>query len=184
MDNNNQGAKPSLNTSLSSVTPTMSVTIPSTQATVSAPVGVKRKILVVDDEQDAKDLFAELLKTNSNYEVETAADGNEALDKCSKNKFDLVLLDIVMPNLDGVDTLSQIKLDPNKYGNPIVIMLTNIGGDIAIQEALKLGAVGYKLKIDTEPDELLETVAKAFDSQTPAQTTTAQPESSSLPKAA
>jgi len=175
MDNTNQGVKPVLNTSLSGVTPTMSVTIPSTPGS-TAPVtpSVKRKILVVDDEQDAKDLFAELLKTNTNYEVETAADGNEALDKCSKNKFDLVLLDIVMPNLDGVDTLSQIKLDPAKYGNPIVIMLTNIGGDIAIQEALKLGAVGYKLKIDTEPDELLETVAKAFETKTPVVTSDAQ----------
>jgi len=104
--------------------------------------------------------------------VQTASDGHEALDKCAKTKFDLVLLDIVMPNLDGVDTLSQIKLDATKYGNPIVIVLTNIGGDMAIQEALKLGAVGYKLKIDTEPDELLETVAKAFESTSTGAVTT------------
>lgn len=135
------------------------------QPTAPATSGVQKRILVVDDEPDAKDLFAELLRTKPEYIVDTAMDGHECLDMCSKNRYDLVLLDIVMPNLDGVDTLSQIKLDPAKYGNPIVIMLTNIGGDIAIQEALKLGAVGYKLKIDTEPNELLDTVAKAFESQ-------------------
>jgi len=132
----------------------------STQLTTT--LVAKKKILVVDDEPDAKDLFAELLRTNLDYQIETAMDGHECLAKCAQYKFDLVLLDIVMPNLDGVDTLSQIKMDPAKYGTPIVIMLTNIGGDIAIQESLKLGAVGYKLKIDTEPNELLDTVAKAF----------------------
>ena len=67
-----------------------------------------------------------------------------------------------MPNLDGVDTLATIKTSPDKYGKPIVIMLTNIGGDLAIQEALKIGAVSYKLKIDTEPEELLRTVDEAL----------------------
>ncbi len=126
-------------------------------------MGIKKKILVVDDEPDARELFAELLKTNPNYEVDVASDGNEALEKDEKLKFDLILLDIVMPNLDGVDTLATIKGDAAKYGNPIVIMLTNIGGDIAIQEAIKLGAIGYKLKIDTEPEELLQTVEDAFN---------------------
>lgn len=147
-----------------------------TPVTDAAPTTPLRKILVVDDEPDARDLFAELLRTNPNYQVETAADGNEALSQCEKFKFDLVLLDIVMPNLDGVDTLSTMKSNPGKYGTPVVIMLTNIGGDIAIQEAIKLGAVGYKLKIDTEPEELLETVEKAIaNSQNQTPTTGAQP---------
>lgn len=130
--------------------------------TAATGTGVKKKILIVDDEPDARELFAELLKTNPDYEVEVASDGNEALTQAEKFKFNLILLDIVMPNLDGVDTLATIKGDTNKYGTPIVIMLTNIGGDIAIQEAIKLGAIGYKLKIDTEPDELLKTVADAL----------------------
>lgn len=135
-----------------------------TQPQTPAPTGtgVHKKVLIVDDEPDARELFAELLKTNPDYEVEVASDGNEALAQAEKFKFDLILLDIVMPNLDGVDTLATIKGDATKYGSPIVIMLTNIGGDIAIQEAIKLGAIGYKLKIDTEPDELLKTVADAL----------------------
>lgn len=120
------------------------------------------KILVVDDEPDARELFAELLRTNPAYEVTIAGDGNEALAEAEKTHFDLILLDIVMPNLDGVDTLAAIKGDAKKYGEPVVVMLTNIGGDIAIQEAIKLGAIGYKLKIDTEPEELLQFVDKAL----------------------
>lgn len=139
----------------------------------------KKRILVVDDEPDAKDLFAELLRTNSGYVVDTATDGNEALQKCEANKYDLMLLDIVMPNLDGVGTLSELKSNPAKYGEPVVIMLTNIGGDIAIQEALKLGAVGYKLKIDTEPEELMQTVQKALDAKS-SNSLTSQPSQSAL----
>lgn len=121
------------------------------------------KILVVDDEADAAILFAELLNTTGKYIVQTAADGQECLSKCQNMKFDLVLLDIVMPKLDGVETLRQIKEDSQKYGDPKVIMLTNIGGDIAIEKALELGAIGFKLKIATEPEELLKTVEDALN---------------------
>ncbi len=123
----------------------------------------KRKILVVDDEPDARDLFGELLSTVPEYEVETAEDGNDCLAKCEATKYDLVLLDIVMPKMDGVEALAQIKGNKEKYGDPIIIMLTNIGGDIAIEKALELGAVGFKLKIDTEPEELLKTVDDALN---------------------
>jgi len=120
------------------------------------------KILVVDDEADAAILFAELLNTTGKYIVQTAQDGIQCLEKCENTKFDLVLLDIVMPKLDGVDTLTRIIQDPEKYGKPKVIMLTNIGGDLAIEKALELGAIGFKLKIDTEPEELLKTIDSAL----------------------
>lgn len=116
------------------------------------------KILVVEDEPDARELFQEIISDNPNYEVSVAGDGTEALTKSEATKYDLILLDIVMPKMDGVETLSQIKSNPDKYGTPRVIMLTNIGGDLAIEEALKIGAAGYRLKIDTEPDALMETI--------------------------
>lgn len=124
------------------------------------------KILVVDDEPDAREIFLDILKTVENYEVSSAADGNDALAKSEATKFDLILLDIVMPSKDGVQTLSEIKANPDKYGTPKVIMLTNIGGDLAIEEALKLGAMGYRLKIETEPEELLKAVEQALANDT------------------
>lgn len=128
---------------------------------ISATPG-KFKLMIVDDEADARVLFAELLATNPNYEVEAAADGTEALEKAAKQKFDLILLDIVMPKKDGIETLTEMIADKAKYGEPTVIMLTNIGGDVAIEKALELGAAGYKLKIDTEPEELLKYVEEVL----------------------
>lgn len=116
------------------------------------------RIMIVDDEPDNVEIFKDILSAVSNYEVSTAADGAEALAKAEATTYDLILLDIVMPKMDGIETLERIMADPNKFGRPRIIMLTNIGGDIAIEEALKKGAVGYRLKIDTEPDDLIAAV--------------------------
>ncbi len=122
----------------------------------------KTKILVVDDEPDALAIFVELLSTVEEYEVSKAVDGVDCLAKAEAEKFDLILLDIVMPRKDGIETLTILFSDKDKYGTPKVIMLTNIGGDIAIEKAIEMGAVGYKLKIDTDPEELLRYVAEVL----------------------
>ncbi len=134
------------------------------QAIVSPTNDVKRsstkyKILVVEDEPDARTMFVDLLESEGTYDVSSAVDGIEALAKAEAEKFDLVLLDIVMPNKDGIETLQDIKANAEKYGDPIVVMLTNISGDAAVEKAMQLGAAGYKLKIGTEPEELLESIA-------------------------
>lgn len=116
------------------------------------------KILVVDDEPDARELFKDMLSSTESFEVSSAADGIEALAKAEATKFDLILLDIVMPRKDGVQVLSEIKKNQDRFGSPKVLMLTNIGGDLAIEESLRLGANGYRLKSVTEPMELLTAV--------------------------
>lgn len=121
----------------------------------------KPKILVAEDEQDARLIYVDIL-TSADYEVHGVVDGREALEKMEKIKFDLVLLDIIMPNLDGIATLKEIKSNPDKYGNMPVYMLTNIASDVAIENAVELGATGYILKSDTDPKELLNLVAKAL----------------------
>lgn len=117
------------------------------------------KILVVEDEQDARTLYLDIL-SGSGYSVDGAADGVEALDLLSKNKYQLVLLDIIMPNKDGVETLNEINTKPEMYGKPVIYMLTNIGSDVAIEKAISLGAAGYVLKSDTAPEELVNLVKK------------------------
>jgi CheY-like chemotaxis protein len=128
------------------------------QATPQAPAGTAKKILVVEDEPDARTMFVDLLSMEG-YEVSSAVDGVDALAKAAAEKFDLILLDIVMPNKDGLEVLEELKADTTKYGTPIVVMLTNISGDAAVEKAMELGAVGFKLKIGTEPDQLLKDVA-------------------------
>lgn len=119
----------------------------------------KKKILIVEDDNDARTIFLDILDS-AGYEAVGAVDGNDALDKLSKDKFDLVLLDIIMPNKDGISTLSAILADRPKYGKMDVYMLTNIDSDITIQKAVELGAKGYFLKSDLNPEQLVETVKK------------------------
>jgi len=119
----------------------------------------KKKILIVEDDNDARTIFLDILNS-AGFNAIGAIDGNDALDKLSKDKFDLVLLDIIMPNKDGITTLSDILSDRTKYGNMDVYMLTNIDSDITIQKAVEIGAKGYFLKSDLNPEQLVETVKK------------------------
>lgn len=119
----------------------------------------KKKILIVEDDNDARTIFLDILNS-AGFNAIGAIDGNNALDKLSKDKFDLVLLDIIMPNKDGITTLSDILSDRTKYGNMDVYMLTNIDSDITIQKAVEIGAKGYFLKSDLNPEQLVETVKK------------------------
>lgn len=121
-----------------------------------------KKILVVEDEPDAREIFIDIL-SSEDITVEGAVGGNEALEKMMTGKYDLVLLDIVMPDKDGVQTLAEIKKDPAKYGNSKIVMLTNIGGDLAVDKAMQLGANGYMLKSETEPAELVAIVKKYLE---------------------
>ncbi|KXK09942.1 MAG: response regulator [Candidatus Dojkabacteria bacterium] len=116
-----------------------------------------KKVLVVEDEPDARQIFLDVL-SEAGFDTKVAADGVEALELMQQNKFDLVLLDIIMPNMDGVMTLAEAKKYPGKYGDMKIVMLSNIGGDVAIDKALKLGADGYMLKSETEPDDLIALV--------------------------
>lgn len=117
----------------------------------------KRKILVVEDEPDALEIFKDIL-SEEGFEVDGAEGGLVALERLVNAKYDLVLLDIVMPDKDGISILEEIKRFPDKYGDTKVVMLTNIGGDLAVDKAMKIGASGYLLKSETEPDDLVNAV--------------------------
>jgi len=67
--------------------------------------------------------------------------------------------------MDGITVLGEIKKNPDKYGKPKVVMLTNIGGDLAIEKALNIGANGYMLKSETEPDQLIDIIKKYLQGQ-------------------
>lgn len=100
----------------------------------------KVRILVVDDEPDALDLFKDLF-TKKGYDVTCASSGMEAVETATKGGIDVVLLDIRMPVMDGIETL--VKLKQKLPGLPVV-MLTAYGyDDNLINRALELGASGY-----------------------------------------
>ncbi|HRN86299.1 MAG TPA: response regulator [Candidatus Dojkabacteria bacterium] len=122
----------------------------------------KRKILVVEDEPDALEIFKDIL-TEEGFEVDGAEGGLIALERMMNVRYDLVLLDIVMPDKDGISILEEIKKFPDKYGETKVVMLTNIGGDLAVDKAMKIGASGYLLKSETEPDDLVSAVKQYLE---------------------
>lgn len=104
----------------------------------------KKKILIVDDEQDLLD-FVKLRLEANNYTVITAIDGDEALLVFKKERPDLVLLDILMPKLDGFKVCQMLKKDPLTKNIP-VIMLTAKDRLDDIKQAKHAGANGYIIK--------------------------------------
>lgn len=101
----------------------------------------RRRVLVVDDESSIRDSLRLLL--NQSFEVNTAKDGLEALDLVDEFAPDLVLLDIIMPNLDGIETLKQLR---ERDANLPVIMLTATNTVKTAVEAMKCGAADYLSK--------------------------------------
>ena len=114
------------------------------------------KILVVEDDQFLRELYADVL-TTENFNVDVAINGQEGLSKMKEGGYDLVLLDIIMPEVNGFDIMTQIKTDPPKRPNKCVVFLTNLDNDEQIKQALKLGN-GYLIKSQITPGNLVEEV--------------------------
>src|SRR5438477_7753764 len=103
---------------------------------------MNKRILIVDDDLYLRDLYNEVLK-NAGYEVDTAIDGEEGIEKIKKDGYDLVLLDMMMPKIDGLGVLTQLSQTQPPLKNGPIILLTNLGHEPVIQEALQKGAVAY-----------------------------------------
>jgi CheY-like chemotaxis protein len=116
-------------------------------------------ILVAEDDSLIRDVYVEMLK-NAGYTVEEAVDGKQTLEKMTKGGYDLVLLDIIMPFMDGLGILQTLKDKPPKNKNKITLICTSLAADPKVQEALEIGAQGVIFKPDITPDQLVESVKK------------------------
>jgi CheY-like chemotaxis protein len=115
------------------------------------------KVLVVDDEAHIRKFVAVLLESIATEpEILQAANGGEALQVYEREKPRLVLLDVNMPRVDGLQTLKLLKqADPNCT----VVMLTSLVNRQTVEECLRLGAVGY-LRKDNPPEEMTRQLKK------------------------
>lgn len=120
----------------------------------------EEKILIVDDEESVLEILADILE-NSEYKVDCAIDGINAVEKLKKTEYDLVLTDLLMPRLDGLGVLKEAK---STYDDIIVIIMTGYGTMDAVVRALKLGANDFIIK-PFELTTLLNTVEKNLLSQ-------------------
>jgi len=117
----------------------------------------KYKMLLVDDDRFLVDMYSMKFKEHGMV-VEAVFDGHEALDKLSEdNSFDIILLDLIMPSMDGFELLKQIR-EKKLAEKTAVIILSNQGQQSDIDKAEKYNVDGYIIKASTIPSEVLDKV--------------------------
>lgn len=116
----------------------------------------KNSILIVEDEPELADAYYSLL-SQANYDVTVAHNGKEALEKSDEHQPELILLDLRMPVMDGVEFLEKYDLK-NKHPDVKVIVFSNYDMQDEIDDAYRLGADRYVLKAWASPKELLQIV--------------------------
>ena len=119
------------------------------------------KILIVEDEG----FLVQALKDNleaEGYKIEVAMNGEEAVEKVSAHKPDLILLDLLMPKKDGFYVIEEVKKNTELKHIPIIV-LSNIGGDTEIKKAIEMGADDYFVKSQHPIEEVIEKVKSALE---------------------
>ena len=116
------------------------------------------KILIVEDDKEIQELISYFL-TKEGYEVDRASDGLEGLKLLREKKHDLVVLDLMLPNLDGKNFAKIVKDISSEYGEPIIIMLTAKTEIEDVLEGLEIGADDY-MKKPFDPRELVLRIKK------------------------
>lgn len=122
-------------------------------------MSMQGKILIVDDEQDILEILEYNLQ-NSGYETVTAANGDEAIRQARQFHPDLILLDVMMPEMDGYQTIKQLRKNPD-LDKTIIIFLTAMSDEKSEIEGLKLGADDYIAK-PIKPELLLTRLRTAL----------------------
>ncbi len=116
------------------------------------------KILIIDDDPFILDMYV-LKFRGEGFEVETSKEGKEGLKKIKDYEPDVVLLDIVMPEMDGFEVLQELKKEKAKNGyRPKIVLLTNVGEKRDVERGMGLGADDYIIKAHFTPSEVVEKV--------------------------
>ena len=114
------------------------------------------KILIIEDDPLMSRMYQKIF-TFEKYEVEMAGDGEEGLAKVAATNPTLILLDVMMPKMNGLQVLEKLKADEKTKGIP-VIMLTNLAGQQDAETAMSKGAIKYIIKSEHEPKEVADMV--------------------------
>jgi DNA-binding response OmpR family regulator len=115
-----------------------------------------KTILIVEDDKFLRELITQKL-VKEGYDTLMAIDGEEGIKKVREGKPDLVLLDLILPGIDGFEVLSRMKEDENLAKIPVII-LSNLGQREEIERGLKLGANDYMIKAHFTPREIIDKI--------------------------
>jgi two-component system, OmpR family, alkaline phosphatase synthesis response regulator PhoP len=113
----------------------------------------KKKILIIEDDPNLKEVFVKIFE-RENFEVIEASNGEDGLRKAFREHPDLVILDMLMPKMDGLTMLKQLRRDNWGHSAPVII-LTNVDDAEKMAEALELGVDEYLLKSKWKPEDIV-----------------------------
>ena len=116
-----------------------------------------KSILIVDDDLHLQKMYG-FSFSKRGFDIDTAANGSEALDKIREAKFDVILLDIMLPRTNGLIVLQEIRKSNSKFAKTPVIAITNLGQSELSQEASRLGANKVLVKNQYTPSQVVEEV--------------------------
>jgi len=133
-----------------------------------------RKVLLAEDEEDIQKVAQMSLQFRGGWEVSLATDGEECLAKAASDPPDLILLDCMMPRLDGYETCRRLKQDPVLRHIP-VIFLTAKAQEVEVRKGLALGAVGYLIK-PFNPMSLAAEIQQILESREASSSKKSEPE--------
>ena len=120
-----------------------------------------KKILLIEDDKFLRDLMNKKL-LSMGYDVVAAADGESGLTMIKESKPDVVLLDLILPGINGFEVLERAKKDPETASIPVII-LSNLGQSEDIEKGLKLGAKDFLVKAHFTPQEIINKLKAILD---------------------
>lgn len=123
---------------------------------------MSKHILLIEDDPVVVEAYVHELVQHG-YTIDYASNGQEGLAKLASITFDLILLDIMLPGMNGIDVLKQIKTNEKIASTPVVV-LTNLGQEGVYQEAINQGITGYLLKVEALPSQLAIKIDEFFKS--------------------
>lgn len=123
----------------------------------------KQKVLIVEDDGFLASIYAQKLEL-AGYQVAFATNGEDGLKLIQKEEPDLVLLDLLMPQMDGFEVLEKLRADPATKDLKVLV-LTNLGQKEDVERCLKLGAAGYIIKAHSLPEETVKRIGEVLAGQ-------------------
>lgn len=114
---------------------------------------MQKTILIVEDDKFLRELIVQKL-VREGFKTSEAIDGEEGIKKIKEEKPDLVLLDLILPGIDGFEVLSRMKEESALSSIPVII-LSNLGQKEDVEKGMKLGAVDYLIKAHFTPGEII-----------------------------
>ncbi len=128
------------------------------------------KILLVDDDSTLRLLYVDTLES-AGFQVDQAVEGKEGLEKAKNGGYDLILLDYLLPGLEGTQILEQLRQNPPPVPNGPAVMLTNTDQAEVLDKCKELGAAGVIIKSALTPDQLIFHIRKYLKTKKDSQET-------------